>query len=346
MVISTHESDITLKTLPEHSLGQFAYKAIQKHIKKATRYEVEVLQDTDPEPLHQMRVGLRRLRTTLHTYGFVLRLPEEASEPRIKKLAKTLGHVRDLDVLIEKFEQGYRPTLPTEEQHVLDGVLSSQWKIRRKYFSKLVKALNGKQYKRVKIAYEHWLDEPQYQPLANCPVDIVLPDLLLPLVSRLFLHPGWFVGHDLLQDEIDPPTLNRWLDEDGTVLHDLRKQMKQVRYQAEFLEDFYGKALKKPVKQFKDIQEQLGQLQDCWVLNQVLRKEIGNGWTQTLPILAQRLREERCNIWRAWSPMQKKFLDPAYRDRLRCTIAVSSAFDALLSQKQTNQSKDSKEEAG
>lgn len=51
------------------SFGNFAYQAIHKYFKKSTKYRVDVLSDRDPEPLHQMRVGMRRLRTALQVFA-------------------------------------------------------------------------------------------------------------------------------------------------------------------------------------------------------------------------------------------------------------------------------------
>ena len=51
---------------PNETLGHYAYRIIQKNFKKIVKYEKAVSDDTDPEPLHQMRVGMRRLRSALH----------------------------------------------------------------------------------------------------------------------------------------------------------------------------------------------------------------------------------------------------------------------------------------
>ncbi len=322
MATSAKPIRITPETSAERSIGQCAYAAIKKHFSKMTRYESEVLADTDPEALHQMRVGMRRLRTTLQTYGFVVQLPDDAQESHIKKLGRTLGRVRDLDVLIQKLEQDYRPRLPADERSLLDHVLAKQHRHRCKYFAKLTNTLKGKRYTRLKAAYKTWFKSPSYQPLAHHSIDLMVPDLLLPIVSQMFLHPGWWVGGDLPSEDIDPHLLNRWLDKEGVVLHSLRKQIKHVRYQSEFLSAFYGVSLDMAIAQFKAIQDLLGQLQDCWVLDHVLRHDAGDRWHQQAPTLVQQLVEERHHLWQTWRPIQQQFLDPAYRSRLRQTIAT------------------------
>jgi CHAD domain-containing protein len=52
-----------MATVIDQTLGDFAQSAIAKYLKQATQYEKGVLIDVDPEDLHQMRVGMRRLQS-------------------------------------------------------------------------------------------------------------------------------------------------------------------------------------------------------------------------------------------------------------------------------------------
>jgi CHAD domain-containing protein len=56
--------------------------AIEKHFKKTIKYEKDVLQDQDPENLHQMRVGMRRLRSAATGFSPALALPKPAQEQK------------------------------------------------------------------------------------------------------------------------------------------------------------------------------------------------------------------------------------------------------------------------
>jgi len=47
------------------TLGDSAKLAIEQHYQKILKHEAQVLKDKDPEDLHQMRVGMRRLRTAI-----------------------------------------------------------------------------------------------------------------------------------------------------------------------------------------------------------------------------------------------------------------------------------------
>lgn len=57
----------------EKTLGYWAALAIKKHFEKVLKHEEDVLADRDPEALHQMRVGTRRLRSAIAGFASTLR---------------------------------------------------------------------------------------------------------------------------------------------------------------------------------------------------------------------------------------------------------------------------------
>jgi len=80
-------------------LGEYSYQIIQQNFQRIIEQEKAIFEDKDPEPLHQMRVGMRRLRTAIQVFGSAIVLPKAVSNPSIGKTAKSLGETRDLDVL-------------------------------------------------------------------------------------------------------------------------------------------------------------------------------------------------------------------------------------------------------
>ena len=108
---------MTATTLEKNrTLGDWAALGIQQHLEKVIRHEPEVLADKDPEELHQIRVGMRRLRSAVTGFAPVLDLPEAAQNKKIGKISRSLGQLRDLDVLLEALHQQYYPNLPPKEQ--------------------------------------------------------------------------------------------------------------------------------------------------------------------------------------------------------------------------------------
>lgn len=313
------------------TLGEYAHQAIEQHFKKSIKPEAEVLQDSEPEPLHQMRVGMRRLRTALQVFGPALALPKATSIPQVSKIAKKLGAVRDLDVLQAELKNRYYPLLQRSEQKQLDTIFKKLQKQRSHHFATLEKTLHKGQYQKFKKAFSHWVKYPEYQAIAEQPVLQVLPDLLLPLISQLLLHPGWLVGANLAQDQsslkLDAKTIQKLLTKQETQLHDLRKQLKRVRYQTEFFTHFYDPAYAAQVEDFKNIQEILGQIQDYSLLSDFLSTELESDLATALPSLDEQIQQRKLQLWQSWQPIQQRYLDPAFRNTLRLQVMYPAVTD-------------------
>lgn len=316
----------TEKVIQPATLDRFAYAAIQKHFKKSIKHESEVLDDRDPESLHQMRVGLRRLRTAVDVFDFAVELPKSISDRAISKIAHSLGAVRDLDVLTAELQAQQNDNLPASEQDSLRTLLKTMDKERKRDFAKLKRTLKGSKYHALEKAFEEWLEKPQFAAIAQLPMQEVLPDLLLPLVSELLLHPAWLVNATLERDHavvhsIHPEMLDGFINQHSHVLHDLRKKMKRVRYQTELFVDFYDSDYAAQVEDFKTIQEVLGQIQDSAVLQSYLGSQIRGSVQDEYPTLSKQLDQKVAEALQTWQTIQQRYLDPEFRTRLRSIVS-------------------------
>jgi CHAD domain-containing protein len=120
--------------------------------------------------------------------------------------------------------------------------------------------------------------------------------------------------------------LNQQLEDFGEVLHDLRKQMKGVRYQAEFFSDFYADVYSERIEEFKLIQDVLGQLQDNVVLRQFLESTLNTDLTQMLPTVEHTIRQDQADFWQTWQPLQQRYLDLEFRQSLRSLLTMPQAL--------------------
>ena len=179
---------------PVLRLGQYARTILDKQFHNMIKHERAVLADRDPEPLHQMRVSSRRLRTALQVFRVAIALPKAASEQRITAIAKTLGGLRDLDVQLADLQTVYRPRLSSAEQAGLDGVIHQLHKRRKHVYARVADTLGRSHYRNLKTAYTQWLADPELTAISHLPLQTVLPDLLSPLLSHLLLHPGWLAS--------------------------------------------------------------------------------------------------------------------------------------------------------
>ena len=312
--------------LAPKTLGYWAYQAIEKHFQKTLKYESDVLADKDPEALHQMRVGMRRLHTAVHGFAPALSLPTAAQEKKIAKFARQLGELRDIDVLQDTLKNQYLPTLPPPEQDALKKVLATLKKQRQKSLDLVQTTLKEGRYEELKQGLQNWINKPSYGEFAEFPIDEILPDLLLPLVSQFLLHPAWLVGVKLADGKIAAPSgLNseivvQLLTAHGDSLHSLRKQAKRVRYQMELFTDFYPSTYEDYLKDIKNIQSILGHIQDSFVLAEFLQGTLDSGNITQLPTLASQFTEARYQAWQEWRPLQQRYLNPQTRRDLHQTL--------------------------
>ena len=108
-----------------------------------------MLADRDPEPLHQLRVSLRRLRTALGQFGPALELPESVESSRIAAVARRTGLCRDLDVLRLRLEVQLLPSLPESEQRSREGAMMRLGRDRAQAFEALEEGLCHSRYLRL-----------------------------------------------------------------------------------------------------------------------------------------------------------------------------------------------------
>jgi len=316
------------------TLGDAASDAIEKYFLKTVAHEDEVLKDKDAEELHKMRVGMRRLRSAVTGFAPVLDLPKAASERKIGKVGRILGTLRDLDVMLESLQNRYYPNLPVEEQEVLDQALLHLLKQRRRALKGVRAVLDRKSYQSLKQSIENWLDKPQFRAIEHLPIAEVLPDLLLPQVSEFFLHPAWLLGTEYadgkvkVADDLNESAVEEKLAAEGTILHDLRKQAKRVRYLMNLFGDFYSETYEGYVEDVKAVQECLGDIQDCEVLGEFLTDFVESDLQKELPKLAGLLAENRYGAWQKWQVLQNKYLSSEVREGLRSTL-IHPLVDAV-----------------
>ncbi|OWY68157.1 metal-binding protein [cyanobacterium TDX16] len=332
----------------KNTLGDRAVLAIKKHFEKFLKHEADVIADSDPEALHQMRVGMRRLRSAIAGFAPAIDLPKPAQEKKIGRIARILGSLRDLDVLRESLENKYKPALPADEQEQLDTALVYLYKRRRKAFAKVHETLTGDRYQELKQALEKWLSQPQLQPIAQMPIQATLPDLLLSEVGRLLLHPGWLVGTKLQDEQVvvqtgqTPAQAKQQLIDKAPLLHSLRKETKRARYQMEVFANFYGASYETYLEDLKAIQSILGQFQDSAVLSEFLADALQTKIEKTMPTLADLLAEHNYKAWQQWQTLQQRYLNLESRKGLHLSILMptwenvnngqSTEHDTVLSQ--------------
>lgn len=112
MVIAPKTENIS----PDETLEVCARQIIVNYFHQMMSYKEGAKDGSDIEFVHKMRVTSRRLRTAMDNFADCF--PEKAFKKHYKKIkliTQTMGAVRDLDVLIARFEKELG-TLPKVEQ--------------------------------------------------------------------------------------------------------------------------------------------------------------------------------------------------------------------------------------
>ena len=211
------------------------------------------------EGVHQMRVGLRRLRTAISVFKEVA---SGADTDRIiaelKWLAAQLGPARDFDVLVQEAVAPLRRENPGQRQEIalLEGDLVRK---RDAAFVQAKAAVASERYRKAVLRTALWLINGKWSTNAA------------PLaVSRRERRIGDFAQEVVRHRTKKVAKQARKLEElDAEQRHKLRIAVKKLRYATDFFASLAGskrtKTRKRFSKELKSLQDALGKLNDMAV---------------------------------------------------------------------------------
>ena len=283
------------------SWGQHGLQNLTSCFRRIKRLRSQLLQKKDSETLHQLRVNLRRVRSWVDQGAAALDLPRCLGADRVARQGRPLGRARDLDVIYDQLNLVLLPQLPSQEQAQLKPLLE-QLGGQRRQMGRLVNShLLSSGHRQWLLRCGHWLEAPQLTPLGKRPLLELLPDLQLRSLGGLLMQLGW---------QVDDPARG------AQSLHELRKKIKAVRYQAEGYGDFYGVNYSSWIDELKRLQEVLGNLQDL----AVLRKLLGKKLTKQLPALEAKLQAFQAENWATWLGLRGRYHTDSSRQELRLMV--------------------------
>ena len=205
---------------------------------------------SDVEELHGMRVATRRQRAAWRVFGDAYDADRTARyTKRLKLVARDLGAVRDMDVLIEAGE-AYQKRQAGAEARAFEPLLDSWRRQRDAARDVLVKELDAAKYRK-------WLDGYVEFTLADGmaakPVGPVDPHRVRDTMpSRI-----WAAYEGVRAYE----SVMRWAD--VNTLHDLRIAAKWLRYTLEFVREALGRDAGPVIEKVVALQDHLGWLHDA-----------------------------------------------------------------------------------
>jgi CHAD domain-containing protein len=298
---------------PPFTSGTFSLELIKHQIRRLGKQQAEVLADRDPEPLHQMRVSLRRLRTALLQFGPALDLPKDVSDRRIAAVARRTGLCRDLDVLRLRLRDHLLPKLPADEQRCLEGAMKRLGRDRAQAFGCLVEELHRSRYLRLLDRLNKWQKRPRFTSLGQQSLLPWLVDWQAPFTAGLFLHPGWGV---------EDPT--------AEALHGLRKRIKAARYSLENLERWCSPPLLAWIDDLRQAQDHLGDLHDLQIVNGTLAVGKGLRKRSALPVLQAELENQTLHHWLCWRELSQRLIRHSNRKMIQSQlVSLGQSIDPI-----------------
>lgn len=263
---------------------------------------IPVVLDTEAsEGPHQLRIGLRRLRTALDVFAPSLGGNIAGLEAAAQRLGRDVGHLRDADVLIEEVvAHAAAHGLAPETRQVLDDALAARREVAR-------------------AEVRATLRDPA--------TGRFLLDLLEFVETRGWLEPSDYGQTDRLAEpvgELGPKLLRRrWrkvksLGEDirelePEELHSLRKSLKKLRYTVDMLIGLYGgKRSAAFLAALKDLQDSFGSLNDAAMAQEKLAgtdpvapadPDVQRAVGFTLGVLAGASAAQRPDIFARWDSL-------------------------------------------
>lgn len=219
------------------------------------------------EPVHQMRVGVRRLRSALSVFRRAME-DEAGAAPwldsladRLKKLAAQLGAARDWDVFLAGTGAEIGQAFAGDRRIV--ALVAAAGRRRAAAYAALEAMFNSQDWRNLELDLALL---PTRRPWRACggPMLAATPaDYAARALDRRLKHvlsPGGTLDH-LGAEE----------------LHEVRKQAKRLRYATEFFAPLFAdKPVRKYLPRLEDLQEALGAVNDTAVAA-ALMAQLGGG---------------------------------------------------------------------
>jgi CHAD domain-containing protein len=310
--------------LPDDPMAEAGRKVLRYHFAEMLSHEEGTRLGADIEALHDMRVATRRMRAAFEVFGDTFHA--RALKPHLKGLRLTgraLGHVRDLDVFMEK-AQAYLETQPDEQRSGLDPLLTHWQEIRADARLEMLAHLDSQYYQDFKQEFNLFLSTPGAGAVAIS-IEEPTPNRVCEIAPVLIYTR--LAGVRAYDDCLEQASVEQ--------LHALRIEFKKFRYTLEFFREVLGDSAKLVIGEVKKLQDHLGDLNDAVVATHILTDFLASWEAQQaqLPIserqnpqaivayLAAR-HDERHRLMVTFRQAWERFNKPEFRQNLASAVSV------------------------
>ena len=247
---SSSDKSLFLVTDPMAEAGR---KIFAGQVRRMRRQEAGSRSGADIESVHRMRVAIRRMRSLLKLIPDHYQVATVSKlETGLRDVARALGGIRDLDVLIVDLEN-YTVSLPRDQQAELLALIDRLDRRRVRRRERLNALFDSKGYRRFLRQLRRFSKTAgkgaRRVTRSSAPHQVrhVLPLLLHQRLAQVKAY-----------DAVLPAT-------DINDLHELRVEFKQLRYAIEFFRPVLGTSADRFLESARAMQEFLGRIQDISV---------------------------------------------------------------------------------
>ncbi|MDZ4764281.1 MAG: CHAD domain-containing protein [Chloroflexota bacterium] len=247
--------------LPDDAMGEAGRKIMLREFIAMLKHEAGSRTGDDIEDVHDMRVATRRMRSALRLLtDYYKSKATKVFNRKLSRVARALGAVRDLDVMIVAFEK-YATKLETDEPNAtstaaIERILTAMDGERQLARLELVHALDRGEYRRFVADFGTFLQT------AGAGVK-AMPDDTTPVQVRHVL-PTLIYSHVGAVRAFDTALAKAISENDQNTLHLLRIEFKRLRYAISMFEQVLGASVETFIDELKKIQDHLGDLQDIY----------------------------------------------------------------------------------
>ncbi|QPC81850.1 CHAD domain-containing protein [Phototrophicus methaneseepsis] len=285
----------------EDTVAQAGRKILLQNFVKIAQNEEGSRAGEDIEFVHDMRVATRRTRSAVRVFDPYLKGKALAPYTKaIRKTARRLGRVRDLDVMIADLT-AYQAELEGAPAEAIKSIIELLIVKRDNAREKLVSWFDSKKYRDFSKKYAQFLlDDGK---------GVVEPDSLIE--PHQVRHVAPLMIYDALAAVRAYDVVIA--DADFETLHALRVAFKRLRYTIDSFKDVLGTTATAYIDEIKAMQDYLGRLNDVVVAHERL-EELGKLTAEQIAArdaylakLEQEANERVTNfIQEAWEPFNKR----------------------------------------
>lgn len=301
---------------PDDEISEAGRKILYFHFWRMLSHEAGARKGTDVEELHDMRVAVRRMRAALDLFEpYFKRKTYARFAARLRRTARVLGRVRDLDVLLAH-ARTYLETLGPDHTGDLDPLLNHWQRELAQARSSMLAYLDGVKYADWVRDFAHFLTTPGdgvRRRKEFCPTLVrhLAPELIYARWGQVQAFGPFLPG-------ASPATL-----------HALRIACKRLRYTLEFFRGVLGADVETVIDWLIRLQDYLGELHDADVTNTLLGEFLFAAQTDSGQVIAPGVaaymacqQRKLQNLIAEFGPLWNEFNQPAVRHALANAVAV------------------------